>query len=591
MAASSRQPGHRQGLRALVLAAVFLANTAVWAEGLTYRIEGASAAVRENLRAYLGPSPRSDDEARRFQVTAPLKAAQALEALGYYDHSIGIDYQEESSRLILRVEEGEPLTYTQVSVEVLGDGVDDPVLQEFLSEWTPALGDPVHHGRYESLKAGLQQAARARGYFDASFLQREIQVDVREDRAELTLRYDTGVRYRFGPINHDSQVLRGELMDSLKPYILGEPYQQRTLLELRQRLLRLGYFSSVVVVPDLPARKEGVVPVRVDLDLAPRHSYELGVGYSTDTRQRLSMVWRSPRLNSRGHSQQTSLRWSPVNPELRTIYSIPLDDPANDVLQLVARFEDNEYGDLDSRQASLGIQREWTGDGGVRSLSLRGLGEEWGAFDEDFSARFLLAGASLSNRYRRGDAVDPSAGLSQFYSLELAGKDFGSDEDVLRFQASVAGVRRFSQDWRMVARGELGFVWSSSTRPDELPPSLSFFAGGDNSIRGYGYQSIGREVSRQVLDIDEAPSTLTVGGNRLVTGSLEVQRYFGERWRGALFVDAGDAFLDDDFDLNVGVGFGIHYLSPIGALRLEIADPVSSDEDDWRIHINIGAEF
>ena len=561
------------------------------AAGLTYRIEGASAALRENLRAHLGPSPDTQEQAERFLITAPRRAAEALEALGYYRSTLALEHDEARGRVILRVDEGAPLTYTRVSVRCEGEGADDPRLSELIERLAPAIGDPVHHGVYETLKTELRRLARSRGYFDESLRQHRIDIDVGESRAELTLVYATGVRYRFGALVHDSAMLDAGIMQALRPFETGEPYRQSALLELRQRLLRLGYFSSVVVAPELARRRTARVPVRVDLTPMPRHSYEVGLGYSTDTRQRLSLIWRSPRLGNRGHSQQTALRWSPVNPEWRSVYSVPMDAAANDVLQFAARREDNEYGDLDSRQGALEVRREWTGERGVRALSLEGLSEAWSVFDKDFSARFLLAGASASRRTWRGSALDPRGGSSRFYSLRAAARDLGSDEDALRLYGRLTGVRRFSEHWRLLARGELGMLWSSSGRPDELPPSLAFFAGGDNSIRGFGYQSIGQRIGRPRLFRDSAPQTLTVGANRLLTGSVEIQRYFGKNWRAALFVDAGDAFLNERFDLNVGVGLGIHYLSPLGALRLEIADPVSSDDKSWRVHINIGAEF
>uniref|UniRef100_UPI003F6CF152 autotransporter assembly complex protein TamA n=1 Tax=Congregibacter sp. TaxID=2744308 RepID=UPI003F6CF152 len=354
--------------------------------------------------------------------------------------------------------------------------------------------------------------------------------------------------------------------------------------------LRLGYFGSVTVLPDLPKRSFPGVPINVALTTAPRHSYEVGVGFSTDTRQRLSLIWQSPRLNRWGHSQETALRWSPINPQARITYSIPLDDPANDVLQLIGRLEDNEFGDLESEQQEFRLRRERTREGTVRSLQVRALNESWGVFDDSFDARFFLAGASISSRYRRGDAVDPNSGVSQFYSLEGASADVGSDEDLLRLYGSVHGVRRFNERWRAVGRLEAGTLWTSSDQAVDLPPSLAFFAGGDNSIRGFAYQSLGREVSVGRRDEPEE-DRLVVGGTRLLTGSLELQRYFSDSWRGAVFVDAGDAFDSGDFEANVGVGIGVHYLSPVGALRLELANPVSDSNGSWRIHVNIGAEF
>jgi translocation and assembly module TamA len=143
---------------------------------------------------------------------------------------------------------------------------------------------------------------------------------------------------------------------------------------------------------------------------------------------------------------------------------------------------------------------------------------------------------------------------------------------------------------RLVARGELGAVSISDKDRIQLAPSLNFFAGGTRSIRGYEYQSIGNEV--EVLQDDGSSETFVVGGSRLITGSLEYQYYFNKTWRGAVFSDAGDAFDEGDIDLHYGAGFGVHYLTAVGAIKIEFARPLGDDDDSsWRWHINIGAEF
>lgn len=90
---------------------------------------------------------------------------------------------------------------------------------------------------------------------------------------------------------------------------------------------------------------------------------------------------------------------------------------------------------------------------------------------------------------------------------------------------------------------------------------------------------------------DGSPQTLTVAADRLVTGTLEYQYYFTPNWRGAVFVDAGDAFNEGEFDAMFGPGFGIHYISPVGAVRVELANGVSENSGQWRLVVNIGAEF
>jgi len=562
---------------------------------LTYRIEGLSDRLRANVRAHLGASPADRGAAERFLVTAPARAREALEALGHYDARIDVEVDRGRRPWLARfqIEPGQALRYTDVDVELIGPGASDPALARLLEERAPGVGDTLHHGVYENFRDDLQQLARQRGFFDASLEEHRIAVDVRARSVHLTLRFRTGPRYVFGPLRADDALLDDAFLARLKSVREGEPYTQDGLLQLRQRLLRLGFFSSVVVLPELTDRSDGAVPIRVDVVRAPRHSYELGVGFSTDTRERVSLLWNTPRVNRRGHSQQTSLRWSPINPEFRVTYTIPMNDLASDVTQVITRLENNEYGDLDSLQRELALRRERVFRNGVVSGRVRGLNETWRVSGDDLHADFVLAGVSFSTRQRDGLAVDPKAGLSQFYEVEIGGEGVGSDEDLLRAHAQWVGVRRFGSAWRLVARGELGYLLSGSSRADEIPPSLTFFAGGDNSVRGYAYQSIGRDFipSTPRSPTPTSPPALTVGGTRLVTASLEIQRYLNPTWRVAAFADTGDAFTGENFDPEVGLGVGVHYLSPVGALRLEVASPVTEDASAWRIHINIGAEF
>lgn len=565
------------------------------ADGLRYRIQGAGEESAENIRAYLGESPRDEPAAQRFLATAADRTARALQAVGVYDADIEleIDRSVDPWRVQIQVREGAPVTYASVDVSLSGPGEQDEALLRVVAQNAPRIGDPLHHGRYESFKQTLLRRARERGYFDARLEQREVRVSADRGEASATILLNTGERARFGPLRAPGDLISDRLLQSIQPFAVDDPYSQSALLELRARLLRLGFFNSVVVAPALNEREGNRVPIRVDLQAAPRHSYELGAGFSTDTRQRLSLVWSSPRLNSWGHSQQTRLRYSPINPVARVTYSVPLDDPSNDLLQFGARLEDNEFGDLESEQRELSLRRETSKGGNVRSVSLRALNESWSALEESFDAHYALAGVSFSRRLRRGNAVDPDAGLSQFYALEGGASSLGSDQDLVRFSGTVTGLKRFGERSRFVARLSAGILYSSSTRPDELPPSLAFFAGGDNSIRGYAYQSVGREIRAAAIGVDgrTAASGLVVGGTRLFTASLEYQRYFSETWRGALFVDGGDAFVDSDFSMNAGVGIGVHYLTPIGAIRIEVANPVTESDGDWRLHINIGAEL
>ncbi|KGE04290.1 autotransporter assembly complex protein TamA [Pseudohaliea rubra] len=585
-------------VRALVLA---LALAGAPAHALDYRITGVNGALRDNVRAYLGAPPKEGAAVARALEGARSRTVEALQALGHYRPSIELHYlgadgqplgvgaaPAEVARLEVHIDAGERVHLGEVQLLLTGDASDDEALMRVVEGTSLVPGTPLDHGQYTAFKRELQTLARARGYLDGRFEAHSLRVDPSEGLAEVTLHFASGARYRFGAISHNEDRLDRARFEALLPFASGDAYDEGKLQELGSRLRATGLFGGVSVVPQ-PERTSGQrVPVQVELVPAPRHSLELGVGFSTDTRGRLSALWRSPRLNKAGHSQETRLRWSPVNPAGSTVYRIPLGARLRDSVQLRASLEDNRYGDLDSRQGVAGVRYERAREVWITSVGVRALHEDWSVLQETFAADYLLPGLTLSRRSRQGSVVDPTSGLSQFYSVEAASEDIGSASDLLRLYGNWRWIGSPGGPHRLVGRLELGALLGSSEPPLALPPSLGFFAGGDQSVRGYDYQSIGQEV---VLLRSAGPVSVTAGGDRLVTGSLEYQRYLSDSWRVALFADAGDAFLDDNPDLKVGAGVGIHFLTPVGALKFEVANSVSEANPDWRIHINIGAEL
>jgi translocation and assembly module TamA len=261
----------------------------------------------------------------------------------------------------------------------------------------------------------------------------------------------------------------------------------------------------------------------------------------------------------------------------------------DDILQLWARTEENEFGDIDSQQEELGTRRETRQGKWIYGYSLRGLNESWEILNDSRTNDYLLFGASLSRRVHSGSAIDPTSGFNQLYTLEVGNQEVGSDVDLIRFTSNFRYVFTPWPRHRVVSRAEFGMVEIASGDRADLAPSLNFFAGGSQSIRGFGYQSLGNRVD--VTKSSGATKSLVVGGDRLLIGSLEYQYYFTDTWRGALFADGGDAFDDGEFDVNYGAGAGIHYISSVGAIRLEIANSLSDDNPDWRLHVTVGVEF
>ena len=574
-----------------LLILLLMSSAAGAATTLKFSVVGIEGEQKKNVLAYLGAAPESDENRRNFVVSARDKVESALQALGYYQPEIEIDLQRTAPkwRLSIVVNAGEPVRVRDISIQILGAAANDDNFTRLTSDTGFSSGDVLHHGRFESFRENVLSLGQRRGYLRGEIVESRIEVQVEAGTADVMLWYESGPRLRFGEIIVDNTLIDSDLFDSMLTFQPGDYFDQVRLQELQSRLQRTNYFSSVIVLPQRKRSLGDRVPIMVNLQRAKRHSFDVGVGYSTDTEERMSLTWRTPRINRHGHSQQTRLEYSPINPSGRFTYSIPISDPLTDVVQLWARVEENEFGDIDSRQNELGIKRETKDRNWIYGYSLRELNESWDIAGYSASNDYLLFGGSVSRRTHRGSIVDPEWGFSQLYTVEAAADQVGSDLDLLRFTAALRYVMTPVPRNRLVTRLDLGRVKIANGDRRDLAPSLAFFAGGSQSIRGYAYQSLGDELT--VVEPNGETKTLVVGGDRLVIGSLEYQYYFTATWRGALFVDAGDAFDRGEFDAKVGAGFGVHYVTPVGAVRVELANSVSEDDPSWRLVFAIGAEF
>ena len=574
-----------------LLILLLMSSAAGAATTLKFSVVGIQGEQKKNVLAYLGAAPESDENRRNFVVSAKDKVESALQALGYYQPEIEIDLQrtEPKWRLSIVVNAGAPVRFRDIDIQILGAAANDDNFTRLTSDIGFSSGDVLHHGRFESFRKKVLSLGQRRGYLRGEIVASRIEIEIDAGTADVMLWYESGPRLRFGEIIVDNTLIDSDLFDSMLTFQPGDYFDQVRLQELQSRLQRTNYFSSVIVLPQRKRSLGDRIPIMVNLQRAKRHSFDVGLGYSTDTEERMSLTWRTPRINRHGHSQQTRLVYSPINPSGRFTYSIPVSDPLTDVVQLWARVEENEFGDIDSRQNELGIKRETKNRNWIYGYSLRELNESWDIAGYSASNDYLLFGGSVSRRTHRGSIVDPEGGFSQLYTVEATADQLGSDLDLLRVTAALRYVMTPVPRNRLVTRLDLGRVKIANGDRRDLAPSLAFFAGGSQSIRGYAYQSLGDELT--VVEPNGETKTLVVGGDRLVIGSLEYQYYFTATWRGALFVDAGDAFDRGEFDAKVGAGFGVHYVTPVGAVRVELANSVSEDDPSWRLVFAIGAEF
>ncbi|KGJ93656.1 autotransporter assembly complex protein TamA [Colwellia psychrerythraea] len=571
------------------------------ANNLTVTLDGElPKAVEKNIHSYLGILPKSDLERSAFIYSAKENAFKALNSLGYYQADIRVVVEKEPWELILIIQLNEPTLLDNINVNITGAAQNDPAFIALLHNINIQPGDKLHHGKYETVKSDLLSLALQRGYFDGKLIDSTITIKQDLHEANINISYDSGARYRFGEVNFNDFDLKPQLLSQLIPFEQGDFYNTYDFHKLQQQLQSTQYFSNVQVLP--VATSEGSVnnftmPIKVTLMPAKSHQFDFGVGYATDTKYRLSAGWRTPLINKYGHFQETKIEYSPKNPTGNFIYSIPLGHPTEDSLQFKITVETDEYPDLTSKFYSAQIGRVLSKEDWNRQIYTRVHQEAWVYNLDDVepnidwstkdNVQYIIPGILWSRTIRGGSALDPSSGFRQVYNIEGAHLKAGSDNSFFRVHGRWNYITTLKPKHRLVTRAELGAIYID--RDAELAPSLRFYAGGDQSIRGFAYQSIGSTIPAS-SDPDNS-NEIVVGGTRLMVASIEYQYYLTNKWRMAFFSDGGSVANKGEFNPVYSFGSGIHYLTPVGAVKFDYAFGFDGEKKTKRIHISLGAEL
>ena len=587
-----------------MLALWLVAAGSVEAAHVSVQLDGVDGPLRDAALAGLelneyGSRDVTAAQVHRVYDRAPDQIRSALEPYGYYHVEVNGELRENGADYIavLHVAAGEPVRVSLIDIKLDGDADGQKPVQKAIETFAPAKGQPLDHAAYEKSKATIQAALFGRGYLEAELITHRVEVTRSTNTAEIHLAWKVGPRYRLGETHFEGGQFPDTFMQRYVPWKEGDFYAQDKVLDLQQRLIDADYFAVAQVQPDIEHAHDAVVPIQVMLAPAKRTIYTGGLFIGTDTgfgvRGGVERRW----LNQRGHKGKIE---AIVAERLKTVngqYQIPLAGPNNHSLNFGAAYR-NEDTDT-SRSNTFGlaatdsaIWRGWTRQYGIKFLT--------GDFDVaniPGSTTLLYPEVSLS-RKRADDPVFVRRG----YSLTFAarGSAFVGSTSFAQATADGKWIRGIGDNGRFITRGSLGATDVEDF--DKLPPELRFFAGGDRSIRGYAYQTIGPPLpddlvpeaeARCAADKNRDCQTLIIGGKYLIVGSAEYEYYFKPNWGIATFLDTGDAFSEfSDYRQKIGVGFGARWRSPVGMVRVDLGFPVHDSENHGvELHIVIGPDL
>jgi translocation and assembly module TamA len=505
----------------------------------------------------------------------------AANALGYYQSMSTIQFSSGTAcwQLDLDVIPGARVILDKVVLQVIGTTAEQAWFSDILVDAPLRMGVALNHGQYEAVKNLLGARAADNGFFGARFEQAEIAVDLQTNQADINLVFNPGQQYHFGEvtITRDGN-LSDALIRRLMPIREGDSYTSSSLAELNQQLDASQYFRQIRVQPRLRSTADQTVPVEVSLLMRPRHAWSGGLGFTTDTGPRTRLSYENRYFNPGGHKLFADSSLSAVQTQINGRYVIPLADAARQSLNFAAGFSSDNTDSFESKQLKLQTAlRNENSSGWQQSIFVDFQRDDFVIDLQEATTKLTMPGISISKTVA-DNLINPSQGWKLFSQLRGASDSVFSDSTFLQASANAKYVRSFGRG-RVLTRLDLGATWINATL--ELPASLRYFAGGDQSIRGFDYQALGPLNANGEV----------VGGKQLVVASLEYDYQVREKWRVAVFADSGNAFDDKgDFEFQKGAGIGIRWLSPIGQVRLDLAHPFNAEES-FRLHITMGPDL
>ncbi len=564
-------------------------------------ISGVKGVLLDNVRAHLSlsryvrtgpglplPLPGKEeipalpgaDEIRALHRRAANEIRAALQPYGYYDPVITSSLEQKGARWIAsyRIDTGQPVLVASLDIAVTGEGREEAAIAAVRDRTRLRTGKRLIHPDYDTTRAGLLRAALDAGYLDARYTKSELRVTPAAHSAAVVLHLDTGPRYYFGTVTIDQDSLAPNFVERFVDIKEGAPFDTTQLLKLQLALGDSGYFDQVELDVRRDEAQDHHVPVIVHTRPGTYARYRLGLGFGTDTGPRVSLGADYPRINRRGHGVTSDLRLSPLQQSAAVHYTVPIRNLVSDRLVFGGELNNAEVANTGTtRGYKLGVSQNVSLGDFQRHLYINFQHDSFELGNVKDRVNFLIPGASVS-KLKSDNVLFPRRGYS--WNADLRGAPgLISATRFARFEAGLHGVHPLGGRGRVIARGQLGALMVDDFA--SLPSTERFFAGGDQSVRGYDYQTL--------APVDSSGEV--VGGRYLAVGSLEMDYLLVGNFGAAVFVDAGNA--DDTFlpHLKVGAGIGFRWRSPVGMLRVDVAHPFDDPDNDYRLHISIGPDL
>ncbi len=551
-----------------------------------------------DLMRYRTLADLDDTELERLSIAADRNTRDLLGTLGYFSPEVSIERDQavagaQTIRVVrIAVTPGPPTVVQSVAVSFEGAVADDPSAAvqrlSIRDGWTLTAGKTFTQQAWDAAKTQSLRLLAARRYPLARIAASRAEIDPEQQSARLSVTLASGPAFRLGTMRVEGlQRYEPELVERIARLRPGTVYDQSELIEAQRRLQDSGHFNSVVLEID-PQGDPQAVPVIASVSEAKRNTIELGVGVSTDSGARLSAEHTNHHMPVLGWRAASKLLLDNDTRSVQSEWTAPRDESLWQ-WQLFGQLKNEDTTSVSVRSQQLRAGRLQRGDAIDRNYYLQYDRAATTGTDYNDTAQTISANYAWTRR-AFNQLPYPSGGYG--LGVELGGGyTLGSQrEPFVRGRMNWLGIWSLASDTdrqarasRIAVRLQAGAVLAKDDV--SLPSTLLFLTGGDASVRGYSYHSIGASES----------DGITLPGRYLAGASVEWQRPIlidgqPSEWESTVFIDVG-AVADKASALKakVGIGTGVRYRSPVGPLQLDLA--YGLETRNLRLHLSVGFTF
>lgn len=551
-------------------------------------------------------------ELTRLLGSADDNVRELLGTLGYFSPDIKIDVYDSGAapadiglsatdsearpQIIITAEPGPQTMVATVQLDYSGAVTEEKNFanrkERLQRNWDLQPGTGFTQKGWDGAKSEGLRVLQRRRYPTAKIDNSKADIDADASQANLSVAYDSGPLFKFGDLRIDG-AQRYDTVGTTRIARVptGEDYNETAMLDAQTRLAASGYYDSVFLTLDTDTKTPEAATVIAQVREAKLQKVVFGLGMSTDTGPRLSL--------NHVHNKMPLLGWQAVSK-----FSFERDKKLINTEWTALPKEDGwrYFGGGE-------IKREVNGDFMVNSMQIRGGHKkstdriDRSAFLQyDYSSSVtgqekIPASSALSANYGWtgryfNNPTNPTRGYGLAAELG-AGFTLTPERDpfvrtLLRWQGfmpagRVTAPNGSSRAARVALRAEGGALFSKDSAV--IPTNLLYITGGDTTVRGYGYRKIGARVAGNEV----------YGGRYMYVGSVEYQRPLvrnGEisDWESAVFTDVGSvADKVGDMTPYWGIGTGLRWRSPVGALQADVAYGLKDQR--VRLHLRLGYSF